>query len=141
MTADAIIRALEARRSGSAWMAKCPAHEDSNPSLSIREDGGKVLLHCHAGCSQAAVVDALKARGLWEAAPPTRTWATRSTVTPTSTANCSTKSHVTSRRIFASDIRMAAADGSGRNTRARFSTTCRKSWKRQSRSEEHTSEL
>jgi hypothetical protein len=79
MTADAIIRALEARRSGSAWMAKCPAHEDSNPSLSIREDGGKVLLHCHAGCSQAAVVDALKARGLWEAAPPTRTWAKQRT--------------------------------------------------------------
>ena len=76
MTADSIIRALEARRSGSAWMAKCPAHEDSNPSLSIREDGGKVLLHCHAGCSQRDVVEALKARGLWEAAPAT-TWARR----------------------------------------------------------------
>jgi hypothetical protein len=77
MTADSIIRGLEARRSGSAWMAKCPAHEDSNPSLSIREDGGKVLLHCHAGCSQRDVVDALKARGLWEAAAPATTWAKR----------------------------------------------------------------
>jgi hypothetical protein len=47
-------------------MARCPAHEDRNPSLSIREVEGKVLLHCHAGCSQQDVIDALKARGLWE---------------------------------------------------------------------------
>ena len=77
MTADSIIRGLEARRSGSAWMAKCPAHEDSNPSLSIREASGKVLLHCHAGCTQRDVVEALKARGLWEAAAPATTWAKR----------------------------------------------------------------
>ena len=65
MNADSIVRALEARRSGSCWMAKCPAHDDHNPSLSIREVDGKVLLHCHAGCSQRDVIDALKARGLW----------------------------------------------------------------------------
>jgi hypothetical protein len=57
-------------------MACCPAHEDSNPSLSIKEVDGKVLVRCHAGCSQVAVIDALKARGLWEAAPE-RTWAKR----------------------------------------------------------------
>lgn len=72
---ETIVCALEARRSGSTWMAKCPAHEDSNPSLSIREDGDKILLHCHAGCSQTDVIAALKARGLWQTAPPTRTWA------------------------------------------------------------------
>ena len=77
MNLDAIVHALDARRSGSGWMASCPAHEDSNPSLSIREDGGKVLLHCHAGCAQRDVIEALKARGLWDAAPPTRTWATQ----------------------------------------------------------------
>src|SRR5262249_27396640 len=66
MSADSLARALEARRSGSSWMAKCPAHEDRNPSLSIREVDGKVLLHCHAGCTQCAVMDALKARGLWQ---------------------------------------------------------------------------
>src|ERR1019366_5080866 len=81
MTADAIIRGLEARRSGSTWMARCPAHEDNNPSLSIREDGGKVLLHCHAGCSQRDVVEALKARGLWETAAPATTWARRTVAT------------------------------------------------------------
>jgi 5S rRNA maturation endonuclease (ribonuclease M5) len=44
----------------------CPAHDDRNPSLSIREKDGKVLVHCHAGCSQRDVVDALRARRLWE---------------------------------------------------------------------------
>jgi DNA primase len=66
MTADAIARSLEARRSGSEWMAKCPAHDDRNPSLSIRQSKGKALVHCHAGCKQRDVIEALKARGLWE---------------------------------------------------------------------------
>jgi hypothetical protein len=74
--ADSIIRGLEARRSGSAWMALCPAHDDHDPSLSIKEVDGKVLVRCHRGCSQAKVIEALKARGLWEAAPE-RTWAKR----------------------------------------------------------------
>jgi len=65
MTAESIARALEARRSGAGWMGKCPAHDDRNPSLSIREADGKVLLHCHAGCTQRDVIDALKAKGLW----------------------------------------------------------------------------
>jgi DNA primase len=66
MNAESLSRALEARRVGSYWMALCPAHEDRNPSMSIREDGGRVLVHCHAGCAQRDVVDALKSRGLWE---------------------------------------------------------------------------
>lgn len=70
MSADSIARALRARRSGSNWMAPCPVHEGDgrahNPSLSIREAGGKVLLHCHAGCSQRDVIDALDHLGLWE---------------------------------------------------------------------------
>lgn len=42
------------------WTACCPAHDDKTPSLSITEtDGGKLLWHCHAGCSQEAVQDAL----------------------------------------------------------------------------------
>jgi putative DNA primase/helicase len=66
MTTDSIARALKARRSGACWMAKCPAHDDHNPSLSIREVDGKVLLHCHAGCTQRDVIDALTARGVWQ---------------------------------------------------------------------------
>jgi DNA primase len=66
MNADTIAQALQARPSGSCWMAKCPAHDDHNPSLSIKELDGKVLLHCHAGCPQHDVIDALKTRGLWQ---------------------------------------------------------------------------
>lgn len=66
MTAESLSRALEARRAGNCWMAPCPAHDDKNPSLSIREKEGKVLVHCHAGCSQNDVIASLEARGLWQ---------------------------------------------------------------------------
>ena len=65
MTAADITRNLRGRKSGVGWVARCPAHDDRNPSLSLREVDGKVLVHCHAGCDQRAVVDVLKARGLW----------------------------------------------------------------------------
>lgn len=42
------------------WSARCPAHEDRGPSLSIRElDDGRVLLHCFAGCSVHEIVAAV----------------------------------------------------------------------------------
>lgn len=42
------------------WTACCPAHEDRNPSLSIKEaDSGTVLLHCHAGCETENVATSL----------------------------------------------------------------------------------
>lgn len=65
MTAETIARALGGRKAGGGWMARCPAHDDRNPSLSIREVAGKVLVCCHAGCAQAQVIAALRERGLW----------------------------------------------------------------------------
>ena len=47
-------------------MAPCLSHDDSKPSLSISERGGKLLVHCFAGCPQQTVIAALRARGLWE---------------------------------------------------------------------------
>ena len=42
------------------WVAKCPAHSDRSPSLSIREmDDGRVLIHDFAGCAAADVVAAV----------------------------------------------------------------------------------
>ncbi len=64
-SAEKTARALNGRRSGTGWIARCPAHEDRNPSLTITEAGGKILVHCHAGCSQEAVIEALRSRGLW----------------------------------------------------------------------------
>ncbi len=43
-----------------SWKALCPAHEDCEPSLSIREvDDDSVLLKCFAGCKNPEVVAAL----------------------------------------------------------------------------------
>lgn len=64
--AQTIALALDGHKTGNCWMARCPAHDDSTPSLSIRETrDGKLLVHCHAGCEQTAVIVALKDRGLW----------------------------------------------------------------------------
>jgi len=66
LSARSIAEALGGHKTGRDWMARCPAHDDRNPSLSIRDaDDGKVLVCCHAGCPQEAVVAALKVRGLW----------------------------------------------------------------------------
>jgi hypothetical protein len=47
-------------KNGDGWKSCCPAHEDANPSLSIKEgDDGKVLLNCHVGCGFKAIVKAL----------------------------------------------------------------------------------
>jgi putative DNA primase/helicase len=43
----------------------CPHHDDHKPSLSLKADGLRVLFHCHAGCSQDAVMEALRERGVW----------------------------------------------------------------------------
>lgn len=40
------------RATGNGFMALCPAHDDRNPSLSVSEKDGTILLHCFAaGCS------------------------------------------------------------------------------------------
>ena len=47
-------------------MARCPAHEDSTPSLAISvTSDGRLLVYCHAGCSQVVVIAKLRDRGLW----------------------------------------------------------------------------
>ncbi len=64
-TAKSLSDALHGAQHQNHFMARCPAHDDAKASLSIREKKGKVLFHCHAGCTQADVLDALRARGLW----------------------------------------------------------------------------
>ncbi len=66
MTAETLARALGGHRAGASWMARCPVHEDRNPSLSISAGkDGMVLVRCHAGCDQRDVIAALQERGLW----------------------------------------------------------------------------
>jgi hypothetical protein len=58
-TLDTVLSRLEGVcRSGSAWKALCPAHPDNNPSLSVSEKKGKILLNCLAGCPIERVLEA-----------------------------------------------------------------------------------
>ena len=42
------------------WQARCPGHDDRNPSLSVGiGDEGRVLLHCHGPCERGDVLAAL----------------------------------------------------------------------------------
>jgi hypothetical protein len=46
-----------ASRNGEKAMCFCPAHDDyNNPSLSIKADDGRLLLHCFAGCQPEDVI-------------------------------------------------------------------------------------
>jgi putative DNA primase/helicase len=51
----------DAKQAGtSRWTARCPAHDDRRPSLSVaRGTDGTVLLKCHGGCATPAIVAAL----------------------------------------------------------------------------------
>ena len=72
------------RQSGAGrWLARCPAHEDRSPSLSVRElEDGTVLVKCFAGCGAADVTAAagLELRDLFPERPtehrrrPSRAW-------------------------------------------------------------------
>jgi len=60
MTARELLDRLQGvRQSGNGWIARCSAHDDRKASLSIREQNGRILLFCHAGCSTEAVIAAL----------------------------------------------------------------------------------
>lgn len=61
MTGEAFAALVDGRRTGNGkWQARCPAHQDRSPSLSIGVGSdGRVLLHCFAGCSHRAILAAL----------------------------------------------------------------------------------
>jgi putative DNA primase/helicase len=64
MTLAEVLARLESMRPCAAgWVARCPAHPDTKPSLSIREgEDGKVLTKCFAGCDYRTIIDALGGR-------------------------------------------------------------------------------
>ena len=61
MSAATLIEKLEGVREvgGDRWVARCPAHEDHKPSLSVKQVDGRTLIHCWAGCGAGDVVAAL----------------------------------------------------------------------------------
>lgn len=46
-------------RLAGGFKACCPAHEDRNPSLSVKPGDVRLMLHCFAGCPEDAVLQAL----------------------------------------------------------------------------------
>lgn len=60
MLEEFISHVQDARRQGSGYVAKCPAHEDNKASLGINQaQDGKILLKCYAGCTFDAIVQEL----------------------------------------------------------------------------------
>ncbi len=62
MNCQALLDRLDAvRQCGDGrWSARCPAHGDKTPSLSVRElADGRILLYCFAGCDVHAITAAL----------------------------------------------------------------------------------
>jgi hypothetical protein len=57
--ADILAHLKGVRRSGKGWMATCPAHEDTQNSLSVHHRDGKWLLKCHAGCDWQTIIAAV----------------------------------------------------------------------------------
>jgi hypothetical protein len=41
------------------YIALCPAHDDNKQSLTLKQDGEAILLHCQAGCSPELVCEAI----------------------------------------------------------------------------------
>jgi hypothetical protein len=69
------IEALLSRLSGvkgrnGNYVACCPAHEDRKPSLAVKEQDGKILVHCFGGCSVENIVGAV-GMDLTDLFPPT----------------------------------------------------------------------
>ena len=49
-------RLKKVKKCGDGYQAQCPAHDDKRPSLSLKEVDGKVLMRCHAGCSNESIM-------------------------------------------------------------------------------------
>ncbi|MBI4345922.1 MAG: AAA family ATPase [Elusimicrobia bacterium] len=77
MSAQTVIEALActsaccaaARRKG-AGLVHCPTHDDPRPSLSVTDQRGTLLVHCHGGCAQESVIAELRDRGVWNGTGP-----------------------------------------------------------------------
>ena len=41
------------------YKALCPAHDDRSPSLAIKDDSDRLLLHCFSGCETSDVLGAI----------------------------------------------------------------------------------
>lgn len=65
MDARGITAAMRGRWFGHYGYVKCVSHEDSRPSLRLRDgERGHLLVFCHAGCPPREILSGLRARGV-----------------------------------------------------------------------------
>lgn len=68
MTVDELLSRLDGvKQTARGWRARCPAHDDRTPSLTIREGNRGLLIHCFAQCPKDVICNAigLKVRDLF----------------------------------------------------------------------------
>ena len=87
----------KARQEGDTWKACCPAHDDTNPSLTLSTGNkGMALWKCHSRkCSQEEVQDALFDLGAW----PYPSGGTRPLARPATTQVPTSEASMAPRRI------------------------------------------
>ena len=62
MSIDAFLSSLDGVKKTGAnrYLARCPAHDDRSPSLSVAEgDNGRTLIHCFAGCEPLDILNSV----------------------------------------------------------------------------------
>jgi putative DNA primase/helicase len=64
MDAHEVTKALGGRWCGRYGLVRCPAHDDREPSLSIRDGEHELIVNCFAGCAWQDVKAELKRQGL-----------------------------------------------------------------------------
>lgn len=61
MTLQELLTHFEVSRklSNTSYQCKCPSHSDGKASLTISEEKGTILIHCHAGCDTEDILAAV----------------------------------------------------------------------------------
>ena len=61
MSVETLLNRLDkVRQTGPGkWIARCPAHQDKSPSLSVLDTGTRTVIHCFAGCEAEDVLAAV----------------------------------------------------------------------------------
>ena len=115
MTPSEVAHRFDARRVGDGrWVARCPAHPDRSPSLSLKEDDGRILLHCFAGCptDQVLIAAGLDWTDLFP--PSSSSWSPQRRIDPQTTRQLEAEQQ---RREWASKIGRVVRDRLYRKTK------------------------
>jgi len=130
---EKLVSALNATQKGKEWQCKCPAHDDEHPSFYLSKDSksGKILFKCFAGCSQEAILSALRDRDLWPKAPTksARPYGVPDTYESAQFTQCWKYLDYESQRVCGLTAKYVAADGTSKKIIPFFRKTPAGRWK------------